>query len=262
MSEWKLHKYPRTAHLEGSRLGYGDDTETIPVKNLAGQQITIEEKIDGANTGISFDADGQMHIQSRGHPLTGGPRETQFTLLKTWAATQQKTLHEVLGDRHIAYGEWCYAKHSMFYDQLPHYWLEFDILDTKTGLYLDTATRTQMWAGTGVVSVPVIGSGTFTTINQITAHIQNASYQSAGWKTNLYIAAQAAGISDSDAANQTDMSGLCEGLYLKSEAGGQVIGRYKWVRSGFNQTISESGSHWSTRPIIVNTMARQENLWQ
>jgi hypothetical protein len=36
------------------------------------------------------------------------------------------------------YGEWVYAKHTVFYDKLPHYFLEFDILETKTGAFLST----------------------------------------------------------------------------------------------------------------------------
>src|SRR5205807_2014548 len=32
-----------------------------------------------------------------------------------------------LTDRYILYGEWLYAKHTVFYTDLPHYFLEFDI---------------------------------------------------------------------------------------------------------------------------------------
>lgn len=32
-------------------------------------------------------------------------------------------LFKVLGNRHILYGEWLYAKHSVYYDNLPHYFL-------------------------------------------------------------------------------------------------------------------------------------------
>ena len=43
-----------------------------------------------------------------------------------------------------------------------------------------------------------------------------------------------------------------EGVYLKFEENGRVIDRYKFVRAGFTQTVSESGSHWASRPIIPN----------
>ena len=39
------------------------------------------------------------------------------------------------------YGEWLYAKHSIYYDKLPHYFLEFDIFDREQKIFLDTETR-------------------------------------------------------------------------------------------------------------------------
>ena len=48
-----LFKYPRTPHLEGSRLQDGDDgSDQMPLKKLAGQYVVIEEKIDGANSAV------------------------------------------------------------------------------------------------------------------------------------------------------------------------------------------------------------------
>ena len=71
-----LHKYPRTHHLEGSRLQPGDeDSRSVPFASLAGRHLVIEEKLDGANAGLSFDAEGRLRLQSRGHFLAGGSRE-------------------------------------------------------------------------------------------------------------------------------------------------------------------------------------------
>jgi hypothetical protein len=41
--------------------------------------------MDGANCGISFNPDGELLLQSRGHYLTGGGREKHFTLFKQMA---------------------------------------------------------------------------------------------------------------------------------------------------------------------------------
>ena len=49
-------------------------------------------------------------LQSRGHYLTGGPRERQFDLLKQWASRYAGPLWETLGDRYVLYGEWLYAR--------------------------------------------------------------------------------------------------------------------------------------------------------
>ena len=41
----------------------------------------VEEKIDGANSAVSFDGDGGLLLQSRGHYLTGGYRESLLRYL-------------------------------------------------------------------------------------------------------------------------------------------------------------------------------------
>ena len=75
-------KYPRTRHLEGSRLQSGDLGDDKPLAELAGYHLVVEEKIDGANCAISFGSEGEVRLQSRGHYLTGGYRERHFDLLK------------------------------------------------------------------------------------------------------------------------------------------------------------------------------------
>ena len=60
---------------------------------------------------------------------------------------------------------------------------------------------------------------------------------------------------------QTDKSDLAEGLYLKVEDDEQVLARYKLVRHDFTQTILDSGSHHSTRPLIPNQLADGVDLY-
>ncbi len=46
----ELHKYPRTPHLESSRLQPGDtDSDQVRYASLNGQWLVVEEKLDGAN---------------------------------------------------------------------------------------------------------------------------------------------------------------------------------------------------------------------
>src|SRR4051794_30538549 len=66
-----IRKYPRTRHLVGSGLQPGDqDLDAVPVSELRGKNVVIEEKMDGANCGISFGPDFGLLLQSRGHSLT------------------------------------------------------------------------------------------------------------------------------------------------------------------------------------------------
>jgi hypothetical protein len=141
----QMIKYPRTPHLEGSRLQPGDsDANQVGLSSLTHGLLVWEEKVDGANCGVSFDPQGRLQLQSRGHFLTGGARESQFNLFKQWATAWEEDLYCVLGDQYVMYGEWCYAKHSVWYDQLPHYFLEFDVLDKRTNAWLGTPERHQL----------------------------------------------------------------------------------------------------------------------
>ncbi|MEM7394405.1 MAG: RNA ligase family protein, partial [Verrucomicrobiota bacterium] len=164
-----IHKYPRTRHVRGSRLQDGDeDLKTMPFKELIGRHVVVEEKVDGANSGISYDENWNQHLQSRGHFLVGGGRERHFDLMKQWAATIADPLLEALEDRYVMFGEWLYAKHTVFYDRLPHYFMEFDILDTRTETYLSTDRRRDLLNGLEITPVLVLFEGVLDSFEQLT----------------------------------------------------------------------------------------------
>jgi len=257
-------KYPRTRHIRGSRLQDGDeDLEAEPFESLRGKHVVVEEKVDGANSGVSFDSDTlEMYLQSRGHYLAGGLREKHFNLFKQWAAVHEGWLMEKLQDRYIAYGEWLYAKHTEFYDQLPHYWMEFDVYDKKTKTFFSTAKRREFWKGCPVVSVPVLHEGTLDSVEQLAAFIRPSLYKSAGWKQVLAEAARAQDLDFGRIQKETDMENLAEGVYLKVETADETVERYKFVRAAFVQQIKDSESHWLSRPVIENRLATGVDIFQ
>src|SRR5690606_1095312 len=135
-------------------------------------------KVDGANCGISFTSTGRMLIQSRGHFLTGGSAfEDQFNMVKAWANTYQAVLWSILGDRYIMYGENVYKRHTVFYDALPHYFMEFDVFDKKDECFLSTELRRIMFDGTPVVSVPVLHEGPVSSLEELLGFIRPSLYK-------------------------------------------------------------------------------------
>ena len=79
----KMLKYPRTPHIQGSRIQPGDeDLSQITFRVIAGRRIVVEEKCDGANSAVSFDTDGSLLLQSRGHYLTGGARTVRSSVTR------------------------------------------------------------------------------------------------------------------------------------------------------------------------------------
>ena len=251
-----LKKYPRTPHLSGSRLQPGDeDLSQIPFGEIRGRHLVVEEKCDGANSAISFDGHGELLLQSRGHYLTGGYRERHYNLLTQWANRPRQVVHEELRSIYVMYGEWMYAKHSVYYDALPHYFLEFDILDRESGCFLDTPSRRRLTERMPVVSVPVLKEGEFSDQQELLDLIGPSLYIRPGHMERLRAYCGKEGLDADRQCRETEGSGLMEGLYLKVEENGCVTERLKYVRASFMQCILESDSHWLDRPIVPNQLS-------
>ena len=252
----QIIKYPRTPHIQGSRKQSGDeDLEAMPISELIGKYVVIEEKLDGANSGASFDGNATMLLQSRGHFLTGSPREKHFNLFRTWAACHQDKFFDILEDKYIMYGEFLYCKHSAFFDRLDHYFFEFDIYDKSKKMFLSTQARRTLLKKSPIISVPVLWEGIWTKDMRMQDFVQRSLYKSDLWRNTLRKLAEERNLDPDLVEQQTDMSDLSEGVYGKIETENETIGRFKFVRAGFLQTIIQSESHWLDRPIIPNQLA-------
>lgn len=155
-------KYNRTMHLPWSLGGTSDDKIAPSVDTLLNRLIVITEKIDGSNTSLEHDG-----CYARTHASV--PTHASFDGLKVLHATVKYQIPEGLQ----LFGEWCYAKHSIGYDQLPGYFLLFNIRDNLE----DRNNGDQMWFGWDdveawaqrieVPTVPVLFKGTFTSENEL-----------------------------------------------------------------------------------------------
>lgn len=255
-----MKKYPRTPHLEGSRQQQGDDLSVVSLGSLLGKHCVIEEKLDGANCGVSFD-DGTMTLQSRGHVLTGGAREKHFNLFKQWAHAHEHRFREVLGERFVMYGEWMFAKHSMFYNNLPHFFLEFDVLDKHTKTFLDTPSRHTLLQDLPVVHVPVLWASVMERGTDLDVFMGKSLGRTPEWKEDLAKQSERFDLHAEKVLTQTDGSDDGEGLYIKHEENGHVVGRFKYIRHSFTQTILDADEHWHRRPILPNTLNPKQDIF-
>ena len=236
-------KYPRTPHLFGSK-GTDDDKHLGCEESeafIADPSLVVEEKLDGTNVGIHFTSSGRMVLQCRGHEITEG-MHPQYDLFKQWTSVKRAPLKTMLGSRFILYGEWLYAKHSVHYRKLPHYFFEFDIYDKDTEQFLDLDTRLKMLEGTGLQTVPVVHRGR-ATADKLQTLIGPSAFDSAF---------------DNPVTRRTD--NLIEGLYCRTEADGRVTGRAKMVRSEFVEKVKQS-EHWQHQKMIPNLLAEGADIW-
>lgn len=253
-------KYPRTQHIYGSRIQKGDeDLKAVRLEDIQDNYFVIEEKMDGANSAISFNQ-GKLYLQSRGHFLTGGPRERHFSPLKRWANQHYALLYDLLGDRYTMYGEWMYAKHTIYYTDLPNYFMEFDILDRDEGQWLSTKRRNEMLQSVRpiVSSVRVVleCEGSELTTEKLEELVVESPFITGDHLEVLGNCCAGYGIDEDITLRETDSTKLMEGLYIKAETN-EVTGRYKWVRKSFLDVVAESNTHWHSRPIVPNIVMRR-----
>lgn len=246
-------KLPRTLHIEGSRLPPGrTDPEAVQFSALAGKLLYIEEKVDGTGVVIFFDNDLTPRIWHRGSMATG----KEFNQLHDWVNLHQDELFNLLEDRYLMFGEWMLRKHHIYYDRLPTYFLESDIYDQKTGLFLSTIARDDLLRKCNFIrSVPVLAAMRPTKLSQLTSQIKKPLYQSDKWRVHLWHKCEMYDWDLEKILKETDQSELAEGLYIKHEDEQKVIGRYKYVRYEFVEGIINSGTHLIDREPIHNALA-------
>lgn len=236
-------KYPRTPHLFGSK-GTDDDKHMGEAESLgfvADRSLIVEEKIDGTNVGIHFASDGKMALQCRGHLITEG-MHPQYDLFKQWAVVKRPVFEERLRDRFILFGEWVYARHSVHYRRLPHYFFEFDIYDKQIRAFLDLSRRMELLDGSGIQTVPVLRKGALdreTLLSLIGPSRFDSQFEN-------------------PVTRRTD--NLMEGIYLRTEAGGIVTGRAKMVRPEFVEKVKQS-VHWQYQAMTPNHLEQGADLW-
>ena len=242
-------KLPRTLHIEGSGLSSTKDPEVIQFNKLAGEFLTVEEKLDGTGVSIFFDSQLQPQLWHRGSPAAA----KEFHRLHVWVGTYADDLFDILEDRYVLFGEWMLHKHSIFYDRLPTYFFESDIYDRKNEIWLSTFARASLLRGRDFIrSVPVLAAFKPTKLSQLTDLVRQSMYQSEHWAEVLWKKTEKEGLELQKIIRESDRSDLAEGLYIKHEDENQVLGRYKYVRRAFVENIINSGTHLIDREPIHN----------
>lgn len=219
-------RYPHTPHLFWLGINPPRDDKVLQQNQVAeflSGEIVVEEKLDGANVGISVGRDGSLRAQNRGQYLRS-PFLGQFSNLGKWLAPREDVLFDALGEHLIAFGEWCAARHSLDYVDLPDWWILFDVYDRLTGRFWST-TRRDTWARSlGIAVVPTVFRGQLTR-SQLQALLNE--------RTSEY------------------RHGALEGLVVRREVGDDLVSRAKLVRADFTQSI---GEHWSGRSLEWNQL--------
>jgi hypothetical protein len=227
--ESKFYKYPSTPHLAilpGVSVRNDKVLSAEEREFFLSHELIVEEKVDGANLGIFFDKNGNIQLKNRGEYIKE-PFSAQWKKLGTWLRGKIDNLFELLEGERVLFGEWCYAKHSIFYDSLPDWFLAFDIFDKSNQRFWSVSRRNALLQQTSIYCVPELRRGIFTLFEL----------------EKLF-------------AKSCFSEQLAEGLYLRHDEINWSVDRAKLVRPVFLQSIEE---HWSRSRIQPNQLSRD---WQ
>lgn len=225
-------RFPHTPHL--AWLGEGsprDDKVMSPneVATLLAGDVLVEEKLDGANVGLSLAPDSSLRAQNRGQYLTE-PHAGQFARLPAWLAQHDEGLRAVLEPNLIFFGEWCTARHSLNYTALPAWFLLFDVYDRSADRFWSSSRRNALASSAGLVTAAQVlhGKTTVTALKQLVAK-----------KPSHY------------------REGPLEGVVIRRESPEWCEARAKLVRPDFAQAID---THWRKRALEWNRIVNASGL--
>lgn len=256
-------KYPRTEHLTGSKLldlgldfSHFKNSEQTEFKDL-NHTIIVEEKMDGIGLGIGFN-EGVSYIQHRGHIYNLNEHALPFYLKSfvQWFLQYEELFYTLLEDQYVLFGEWLQYTHTVFYDQLPSLFMEYDIYDKREGYFLSTNKRQLILQDyqQEIVSVSILQKSQSLTLGNIEQLLKSSTTsigKTSQWKFFLEQQCQHNSINFNEFLNFILNDCLYEGFYIKTETSDRVTGRYKWIRKSFMDKILSS-EHWKHREVIKN----------
>jgi ATP-dependent RNA circularization protein (DNA/RNA ligase family) len=222
-------KFPRTPHvfiIPG--LNIRDDKLLSPQEAALfyNNPVIVEEKVDGANIGISINTEGELQVQNRGNYIRPG-EHPQFDTLWEWIYSRAHLLSDILANRYILFGEWCYLVHSISYSSLPDWFIGIDVYDIHEGKFLKVTDRNEFFKHLNIFPVPQIAEGCFSKDQLLETLSHTISRLGAD---------------------------QLEGLYLRLEESQWLLKRAKIVRGDFIQNITK---HWKDEVLRKNSLLTQ-----
>lgn len=232
-----LPEYPSVLHLpwhpnaKGDRIATLQDVEPI----FESKNVYIQEKIDGANCGMTF-LDGHPVVRNRTKILRKGqelknPSQKQFASAWNWMH-ERKDRFERLDDAgpYSVYGEWMIQQHGMIYDALPEWFIAYDLYDYEKQHFLDPAKANKILLSCGfqVIEMDFIGSYTAFLTGFLGGETPDnfedlcvAAGDQIKWNSNL--------------KSNFAIDSKREGTIVKVSDGEWITDRFKMVRQGVDQ---------------------------
>lgn len=229
-----LPVFPRTPHLpyKVGQVAIDDIiAEEADVENLLDVEVTIDEKIDGANCAIMMGEDGHPLIRNRNNMLKKGylkdtPAKKQFRPLWNWFYDNKKIFQNIngaFGGPVGVYGEWLWALHGIRYDTLRSYFVAYEICEPRSQTFINYMYGRQQLQDAGFIVPPLLHKGSIGSWDFLDTLVEEKSR----WSSLDQI----------------------EGLYIRISDLETITHRFKFIRPGYSQ-----GGRWNDKEIVKNTL--------
>ena len=207
--------YHRIPHLNKliSNMTHDDIVPDLPIDLPL--TCFVQEKIDGANMGISWLNDGPIvrnreNILKKGYSNIRTPSKKQFTSSWNWVHSHEDDIKQIENTWQspiTIYGEWMFAQHSMEYNKLPDWFIAYDIWSVEDSQFLSPEIVERLLLETEIPFIKPIKT-TFTSMSDI--------------------------ISRSEMKSQY-RDGMVEGIVLKTSKGDFLQDTWKVVNKHFTR---------------------------
>lgn len=208
-------KYQRTYHLPWSQSVNKDDRVLPNVNYFKGKHVIVTVKMDGENTSMYKDYIHARSIDSKHHPS------------RDWVKNFWNQIRWDIPEGYRLVGENLFALHSIFYQDLPSYFMLFSIWNDKN-ICLSWKETTEWAELLGVEVVPVLYEGVFDE-----ALIKNL------WSDKLWDSMEGYVVRVADSFPYS--------MFSKS------VG--KFVRKNHIQNVKHN---WQTQPVIPNGLKKKD----
>jgi len=210
------YKYSRTPHVKWSPGSTSDDVWFLG--SLIGKQVIVTEKLDGENSGLNEEKCHARSLDSKDH------------LSRHWLKQFHAKIKSDIPKEYKIFGENMFAKHSIFYDSLPSYFMAFSIWNND--LVLSWKETLEICCLLDIITVPVLYEGIWDEdkIKKCWTGVSKFGKEQEGYVIRL---------ADSFSV-ENFQSNVC-----------------KMVRASHVTT----SQHWMMEKIIPNQLHNLENMW-
>jgi len=224
-----LPEYPSVRHLPWNPNAKSDKIATKQefFDAIAGdKKIFVQEKIDGANCGMGF-LDGYPVVRTRTKILRKGQElknnsQKQFASAWNWMHDRKDRFDKLKeAGPYTVYGEWMIQQHGMFYDNLPEWFVAYDLFDYEKCHFVDPGKANSILKNCNFSVIPF-------ELNPAFFFTADLSIPSSHMSSNLF---------EAFANNPSNfaVNAKREGIVVKISDGEYVTDQFKMVRQGFDQ---------------------------